>query len=219
MAAPLDKTAEDARTVASMETEVGVEHIADVYAQALLSAAEKAGQTATAVEEFDLLMSDVLDPNPRFLAVLSSALISHEETSQILNRVLGGRVSPSFMNFLQVVSRHGRLDCLRAIHLQTHVLYDLLQNRVRVQVITAEPLAPEMEAKLRISLRAKLGGEPIMETLVDPGLIGGAVLRLGDTVYDGSIANQLNTLRQEMMDWSAHEIQSRRDRFVNPTRN
>jgi F-type H+-transporting ATPase subunit delta len=219
MAASLDKTAEDARTVASMEGEVGVEHIADVYAQALLSAAFNAGQTDAAVAEFDALMSEVLDANPRFQAILSSKLISPAETSAILNRILGGRVSPLFMNFLQVVARHGRLDCLRAIHLQTRVLYDILQNRVRVKVITAEPLSPELEAKIRIDLRAKLGGEPMMETVVDPNLIGGVVLRLGDTVYDGSIQNQLNTLRQEMMDWSAHEIQSRRDRFVNPTRN
>jgi F-type H+-transporting ATPase subunit delta len=123
------------------------------------------------------------------------------------------------MNFLKVLARHGRLDCLRAIHRQARALYDILQNRVRVKFITAEPLSPEMEAKIRIDLRTKLGGEPILETVVDPSLIGGAVLRLGDTVYDGSIANQLNSLRQDMMDWSAHEIQSRRDRFVNPTRN
>jgi F-type H+-transporting ATPase subunit delta len=219
MADAIDKSAEDARTVASMEAEVGVEHIADVYAQALLGATEKAGQTASVLEEFDSLMDDVLDANPKFQAVLASALVSAEESSAILNRVLGGRVSPLFLNFLQIVSRHRRLDCLRAIHLQTHILYDALQNRVRVQVVTATPLSPEQEAKMRISLRSKLGGEPIMETVVDPNLIGGAVLKLGDTVYDGSIANQLNTLRQEMMDWSAHEIQSRRDRFVNPTRN
>jgi F-type H+-transporting ATPase subunit delta len=219
MAATTDKSAEDARTVASMEGEVGVEHIAGVYAQALLSAAEKAGKTDSAVAEFDALMSEVLDANPRFQAILASKLISPAETSAILNRILGGRVSSLFMNFLQVVARHGRLDCLRAIHLQTRVLYDILQNRVRVQLITAEPLSPELEAKIRIDLRAKLGGEPMMETLVDPNLIGGAVLRLGDTVYDGSIQNQLNSLRQEMMDWSAHEIQSRRDRFVNTTRN
>jgi F-type H+-transporting ATPase subunit delta len=219
MAASFDKTAEDARTAARLDAEVGAEHVADVYAQALLSAAEKAGKTDAAVAEFDALMSEVLDANPRFQAILSSKLISPAETSGILNRILGGRVSPLFMNFLQVVARHGRLDCLRAIHLQTRVLYDILQNRVRVQLITAEPLSPELEAKIRIDLRAKLGGEPMMETLVDPNLIGGAVLRLGDTVYDGSIQNQLNSLRQEMMDWSAHEIQSRRDRFVNTTRN
>jgi F-type H+-transporting ATPase subunit delta len=99
------------------------------------------------------------------------------------------------------------------------LLYDAMQNRIRVQFITAEPLTPELEAKIRIDLRAKLGGEPLLQTIVDPSLIGGAVLRLGDTVYDASIANQLESLRQEMMDWSAHEIQSRRDRFVNTTRN
>jgi F-type H+-transporting ATPase subunit delta len=219
MAASIDKTAEDAREAARMDAEVGVEHIAGVYAQALLSAAEKAGQAASVLAEFDGLMSEVLEANPRFNAILSSTLISPEETAAILDRVLGGRISTLFMNFLKVVARHGRLSCLRAVHHRVRELYDILQNRIRVQFITAEPLAPEMEAKIRIDLRAKLGGEPILETLVDPGLIGGAVLRLGDTVYDGSIANQLNSLRQDMMDWSAHEIQSRRDRFVNPTRN
>jgi F-type H+-transporting ATPase subunit delta len=62
-------------------------------------------------------------------------------------------------------------------------------------------------------VRAKLGGEPVFRLRVDPALVAGAVVRIGDTVYDGSIANQLNVLRQQMMDRSAHEIQSRRDRF------
>ena len=69
------------------------------------------------------------------------------------------------------------------------------------------------------SLRAKLGGEPIFQQETDPSLIGGAVLRIGDTVYDGSIANQLQNLRQQMIERSAHEIQSRRDRFRNPAGN
>ena len=52
-----------------------------------------------------------------------------------------------------------------------------------------------------------------------PALIGGAVLRVGDVVYDGSIANQLQIIRQEMIDRSVDEIQSRRDRFRNPAGN
>ena len=47
-------------------------------------------------------------------------------------------------------------------------------------------------------LRAKLGGEPVLEQQTDPELIGGAVLRVGDMVYDGSIANQLQNLRQQI---------------------
>ena len=46
--------------------------------------------------------------------------------------MFGGRVSPVLVNFLKVVARHGRLDCLRAIHCQTHVLYDRLRNRIPV---------------------------------------------------------------------------------------
>ena len=51
---------------------------------------------------------------------------------------------------------------------------------------------------------------------VDPAVIGGAVLRIDDTVYDGSVANQLQSIRQQMIDRSVHEIQSRRDRFRYP---
>jgi F-type H+-transporting ATPase subunit delta len=84
---------------------------------------------------------------------------------------------------------------------------------------TAAPLSTELASRIRIALRGKLEGEPVLELQSDPKLIGGAVLRLGDTVYDGSIANQLQILRQQMMDRSAHEIQSRRNRFRNPAGN
>ena len=63
-----------------------------------------------------------------------------------------------------------------------------------------------------------LGGEPIIQWVTDPDLIGGAVLRVGDTVYDGSVAGQLEQLRQQILERSVHEIQSRRDRFSNSTR-
>jgi F-type H+-transporting ATPase subunit delta len=88
-----------------------------------------------------------------------------------------------------------------------------------VLLTTAAPLSPAMVARIVDNLRNKLGGEPVVEQVVDPELIGGAVLRVGDTVYDGSIANQLKNLRQQVMDRSAHEIQSRRDRFRNSAGN
>ena len=204
MAESRDITARDARTAAQMEADVGVEHIGDVYAKGLLGAAEKDGQTATVVEEFDALIDGVLNRFPKLEAVLVSALVSPEEKSGMIDRLLKGKVSPLLVSFLKVVARHGRLDCLRAIHRETHVQYDKLRNRVPVLLTTAAPLSPAMVARIVDSLRHKLGG---------------AVLRVGDTVYDGSIANQLENLRQQMMDRSAHEIQSRRDRFRNSAGN
>jgi F-type H+-transporting ATPase subunit delta len=214
-----DITDEHARTAARIAADVSVEHIADVYAQAFLEAAESAHQTQALLAEFDSLISDVLDQNPKFDAVISSTMISHDDIAAVLDRVLGGRAAPLLLNFLKVVLRHGRLDCLRAIHRRLHALYDILQNRVRVRLTTATPLSGELASRIRIALRAKLEGEPVLELVDDPELIGGAVLRLGDTVYDGSIANQLQIIRQQMMDRSAHEIQSRRNRFSNPAGN
>jgi F-type H+-transporting ATPase subunit delta len=214
-----DITAQDARTAAQIEADVGVEHIADVYAKALLDTTERAGATAAVIEEFDALITDVLDRFPRLEAVLASILVSPEEKSAVIDRLLKARVSALLVNFLKVVARHGRLDCLRAIHFETHAFYDKLRNRIPVRLSTATPLDAAAVEQIAESLRGKLGGEPVIQQEVDPSLIGGAVLRIGDTIYDGSVANQLQNLRQQMIEKSVHEIQSRRDRFRHPAGN
>lgn len=137
----------------------------------------------------------------------------------MIDRLFAGRISPILIRFLKVVAHHGRLDCLRAIHVQARGLYDKMKNRTHVRLTTAQPMDPAVAERIVASLRGRLGGEPVVEQVVDPSLIGGVVLRLGDTVYDGSIANQLKNLRQQVIDRSAHEIQSRRDRFRNPAGN
>jgi F-type H+-transporting ATPase subunit delta len=210
---------EDAKAAAQIEADVAVEQIADIYGQALLGAAENAGRTEEVLEEFDRLTTDVLEQFPKLEAILASALISHEEKAGILDRVLGGRFSPLLIRFLKVVSRHGRLDCLRAMHRQAHLLYDRLRGRVHVQLTTAVPLSDAAASQIAERLRSVLGGEPVLRRVTDPELIGGAVLRIGDTVYDSSIANQLHLIRQRMIQRSAYEIQSRRDRFRDPAGN
>jgi F-type H+-transporting ATPase subunit delta len=215
MAESRDVTAEDARTAAQMEAEVGAEHVANVYAKALLDATERTGQTAVVVDELDAVMAEVIDRYPKLEAVFGSALVRPEEKAALIDKTFGPRVSPVLVHFLKVVARHGRLDCLRAIHLQTHARYDELRHRIPVQLTTAAPVDPAMARRIVDGLRRKLDGEPVLEQRTDPTLIGGAVLRVGDVVYDGSIATQLENLRQQISDRSAHEIQSRRDRFRN----
>ena len=90
-----------------------------------------------------------------------------------------------------------------------------MQGQSRVRLTTAAAVDRSRSSNCR-RLAASRGRRPILETVVDPALIGGAVLRIGDTVYDGSVANQLQSIRQQMIDRSVHEIQSRRDRFRYP---
>ena len=219
MAESSDITARDAHFAAETAADIGVEHIADVYAKALLGAAEKTGQSAAVVEELESLVADVLDRLPKLDAVLSSVLVGVDDKVAMLDRALGGQASPLLLIFLKVVARHGRLDCLRTIRRQARKLFDKLHGRIRVQLTTATPLDGPLTKKLVDALRLSLGGEPVVTQRVDPALIGGAVVRIGDTVHDGSIANQLKSVRQQMMDRSAHEIQSRRDRFRSPAGN
>ena len=213
-----DSEAHDARTAAQIDADVTVEHMGAVYAEAFLRAAAGAGQTESLLAELDSLLTDVLDPFPEFERLLASAMISPEETAQILDRTLGAQASPLVLDFLKVVGRHGRLDCLRAIRDQAHELYDQMRGRVRVRVSTAAPLSADLAARVADNLRPLLGGEPILEQVVDPDLIGGLVVRVGDTVYDGSIARQLENMRQRINQRTAHEIQARRDRFRHSAR-
>lgn len=214
-----DTAASDARAAAQIDADVGVEHVADVYAKALLGAAEQAGAAAAVVEEFDSLLADVIDRFPKLEILLGSALVSVGEKSGIIDRTLGGRASPLMVEFLKTVARHGRLDCLRAIHRQTHVMYGRLRKRIPVELTTAAPIDDAELRRIADGLRQKLDGEPVVSRRVDPELIGGAVIRVGDVVYDGSIANQLKQLRQRMSQRSANEIQARRDRFRNSAGN
>jgi F-type H+-transporting ATPase subunit delta len=193
--------------------DTAVEHIAAVYARALLDAAEHAGQTAEVMEQFDSLLTDVLDKFPRLEAVLVSWLVPQEERLKIVDRVFSATMSRMLLNFLKVLTRHGRLDVLRAVHRAAHELWDEARGRIRVKLLTAAPVDAGLLRNLTDALRQALGGEPVVEQAVQPDLIGGAVIHIGDMRYDGSVATQLENLRVQMIDRSIHEIQSRRDRF------
>ncbi len=197
----------------STAVNVAAQQVATVYAKALLGAAEKVGQTDAVVEELAVVVREVLDPSPKLEAVFASALISPEEKIQLLDRLFGGRLSGVLLDFLKVAARHGRLDILRSIDQQVANLHDELRGRIRVRLDTATPLEDGLAGRLTTSLERLLGGVPQVDSQVDAELIGGIVLRVGDTVYDGSVARQLQQVREQMITRSIHEIQSRRYRL------
>src|SRR5262245_2174222 len=93
---------------------VGAQRVASLYAKAFLGAAEKSGKTAEAVEELSSV-SALLEQCPQLEAVLASALVAAEEKLQLLDRILGSKLSPLVLDFLKVVGRRDRLDLVRTI--------------------------------------------------------------------------------------------------------
>ncbi len=191
-----------------------------VYAEALLGPAEQAGQTDAILDEFDALVAEVLERLPGIeVDPLPRRWSSPEEKDGLLDRRSGSQASPMFLSFLKVVSRHGGLDPCGRSTARPGGCRTRSAGGCRCGLPRPRPSTRPSPTASPGSLAPLVGGEPVLEQVVDPELIGGAVVRVGDTVYDGSVANQLQNLRQQMIDRSVHEIQSRRDRFRYPAGN
>ena len=189
------------------------QHVAHVYADAFLNAAQKGGQAAELVEDLDALVNQVFSQD-RFLELfLASRAISRDRKAAALRGAFKGRASDLFLNFLLVLNDHDRLDALRSIATTVRGLYEDRTGKVRVQVRSAQPLAADQEETLREQLRASLGREPVLETRVDPDLLGGLTVQVGDTLYDASIRTRLARIRNQLIERSSHAIQSQRDRL------
>ena len=96
-------------------TEPGAQRVAEVYAKALIAAAEKAGVTASALDELAAIDSEVLQKFPRLAGLFASGFISAEDKVKIVDRTFSERVSPLVLNFLRVLAEHERLELLRDI--------------------------------------------------------------------------------------------------------
>jgi F-type H+-transporting ATPase subunit delta len=101
-------------------------------------------------------------------------------------------------NLAMLLLDRGRVVALPAISRELGVLVDAHANRVRARVTSARPLAPEVEAKLRTQLEARLGKRVVLERREDPGLIGGLTTEVGDLFFDGSLRYHMETLRKQL---------------------
>ncbi len=188
--------------------------IGAIYAKAFLGAVDKSGKTHLALEEFDAFIAEVLDKLPKLDSTLSSLRVPTAEKTRILHKAFGGKMSKELLNFLKVVCEHGRFDCLRSINRAAHTLEDERHGRVEVIVRTAEPLDEATRKLVGDRLRQLLGKEVKLKTETEAGLLGGMLVRVGDTVYDGSLANRLARLRQEAVERATGQIRASLERFV-----
>jgi F-type H+-transporting ATPase subunit delta len=194
--------------------DVTAQQIARVYAEALLGAAESAGQLDEVVDTMDSLIRDVFEPHPGLEKVLTSALVSAEDKEKTLQRVFGGRAAPVVVSFLRVLARHGRLSLLRDVRRELRNLFNKRQNRVEIEVRVARELAAATREELRRTLAARFGAEPILNVKVDPSLIAGVVIRVGDTVYDASVATRFRRAQDAMVKHAVELIQTRREKLI-----
>jgi F-type H+-transporting ATPase subunit delta len=173
--------------------------VARRYAQALIEVAAEFSAVEAIGQDLHRL-SSLLDAHGGILReALSSPVFTAEERSGVLEALMP-RMSlhPLTANLMRLANEKGRLRALPAIAEAYGELADLAAGRQRVEVITAEPMSPQVEAEVRAALERSTGKIVRLSTKVDASLIGGMVAKVGGTVYDSSIRNRLEQLKSSL---------------------
>jgi F-type H+-transporting ATPase subunit delta len=199
-----------------MVFDTGQQYLGSVYAKALIGAGEKAGNTEQLLTELDSIVYDVLQELPALAQTLESPRVPLEAKERVLTSAFGGKATAPLLDFLKVVARRGRFDCLPAIAKSARHQFNQARGRVEVLVQSAETLDEKAIEELTSTLKKQLGREVELQLGVDAELIGGLVVRVGDTVYDGSLSNRLGILREEMIKRAGQQVVSELDRFAVP---
>jgi len=194
-------------------TDVSAQLIAKVYAHALLDAAQKAGQITEVLDDYRDLAETLLNADERLGAFFSSAAIGRIARRAGLEKALKERVHPLLYNLLQVLNDHERLDLFRPILASAQNLDDERNRRLQVTVSTAVPLEEEFRRRVSDGVRTFFQLDPVLIEKVEPSLLGGMKVQIGDVVYDSTIRNRIDTLKHQLLARSSHEIQSGRDRI------
>lgn len=182
---------------------------ARAYAEAILNISMREGTAETVVGELDAVAHEVLEQHPNLAAVLGSPGIAASEKDRILLNLFEGRVHPTLLRFLRLLNRNGRLGILGPIARQARELWNRRLNRRDVSVISAVPLDEAQREQVRARLAGLVRAEPIVRFEVDPTLLGGLIVRVGDDLYDSSLRSQLNRMRKSLVEQRGREVRAR----------
>ena len=196
------------------KADIGRQQVGSVYAKALLAAAANSNTVDQDLDEFAELLTTLVENQPAFEATLASPRIAAEEKIGLLDKTLQGHVSEGLLKFLKVVCRHGRLDCLREIYLAARQQHNDSKGVRQVHVTTAESLDDHMSGRIQQELTAHLQHEVELIKHVDPSVIGGMIIRIGDMVYDSSVRQKLSSMRQQTVANTAQHMRDSIDRFA-----
>ncbi len=174
------------------------ETIALRYAETLFELAQR-HEGVEAYGEGIELVGRLLNDHPDFRRLLETPRVKAEAKKAVVRKVFGDVLPKNLASFLLVVIDKRRQRLLQSIALQFHLLVDEHHNRTHVEVTVARRLDDGAVAELARRLTEILGKEAIPHVHVRPHVLGGVVVRTGDTIYDGSLRRRLEDMRQQML--------------------
>lgn len=167
-------------------------NIARPYAQALFELAESAGDFGLWSEALRVMAMVAVDPNMN--AVFINPRISRREIGKAVIEVCGEHIDSQGRNLIRLLAQNRRLDALPAIAEQYETLRAEAERSVRAELESALPISEQERQRISEALKKRLGRDVELVCKINEKLIGGAVIRAGDLVIDGSARARLEKL-------------------------
>lgn len=197
--------------------DTGAEQLGKVYAKALIGAAAAAGVADEVVAQLDQYVDELLRQHPQLGLALASPRVGEEEKARVLDRLLGESCHPVLVRFLKVMAKRGRLGYVAAVRGAAHQLRDEMLGRVVAEVRTAIPLSEDLRQEVLRRIGESTAREVRLVEVVDANLVGGMVIRLGDTIFDGSISNRISKLSRRVRAGFSRELVEKFATFAGDT--
>lgn len=171
---------------------------ARVYAAAL---AQLGAETKTlGVIWADLVaLRELFRAEPWFRQFFSSPKIDRPHKWAAVEKAFKGRVARPTLGLMKVLVMKGREDAFQGVVTQFEAMKDEAENRMRADVTVAAPLAADFRASLEGRLSKATGKTVLIRERVDPAVLGGAAIRIGDRVIDRTLRTRLAALRKQLL--------------------
>jgi F-type H+-transporting ATPase subunit delta len=176
--------------------------VARNYAETLLSLAERARDTSG----WGTMINDIANAVRRDRTLrrfLASPKIAPRLKKQVLAKALDDRVPRNFLRFLEALIDNRRQTLIPEIATAYSDLVEEREGRVHAEVTVARALGADGEGAVTRNLSRALGKTVVPHLSIDPAILGGVVVRVGDTVIDGSVRRRLDVLRRRLTSGSA----------------
>jgi F-type H+-transporting ATPase subunit delta len=173
-----------------------MEEIAEVYARALFEVASEHDKLELIHDQLNQF-ADVVSENRDTQLFFFSPYFSGQEKKDGLNRAVSG-AEPELVNFLEALIEHHRMPALFRIRTRVNAMWDKLNRRLPVSIVTAVPLDQATADSIGAKIGEQTGEKVELSSTVDPEIIGGIVLRVGNRIMDASIRSQLENLRRQV---------------------
>lgn len=179
--------------------------VAKVYSQAILELAVEAGSSEEVLAELEALLGQA-EADADLARFFENPLLETAARRESLETMFRGRLSDLTVDALQVINQKGRLSLLPAIIATYREALRERQGLVEVEVTSAVPLSEELRRRLEGAIDRHTGKKSILVETVDPDIVGGLVVRVGDDKIDTSVARELDKLSSALSERASQEI-------------